>query len=116
MNGAHHHHPLLFRERLPAPPLPTDVTLTVTQNDLTIPASFYSGGQTAIGHPLLDKNGNPIQGQGYFSVDSFESSGMDSLALNGGAGMVDFSGPVTITASHSISVGNGGTPAPRMPR
>jgi filamentous hemagglutinin family protein len=89
--------------------LPTDVTLTVTQSGLTIPASFYASGQSAIGHPLLDKNGNVIPGQGYFSVSDFASSGMDSIALNGGTGMLDFSGPVTISANRAISVANHGT-------
>jgi filamentous hemagglutinin family protein len=88
--------------------LPTDVTLTVTQDGLTVPASLYASGGSAIGSILRDKNGNIIEGGGYFAVSSFESSGMDSLTLVTNGKTVDFSGPVTITANDSISVANGG--------
>ena len=84
---------------------PLDETLVVTQSALTIPASFYPAGQTAIGHAVVDANNQPLAGLGYFAADKFNNSGLASLTLQG---FVQFSGPVTIDAGRSISVANGG--------
>jgi filamentous hemagglutinin family protein len=87
------------------PLTPLDVTLVVTQSELTMPTSFYSVGETAIGNAVLDANGNALAGRGYFAADRFLSGGFDSLTLQG---TVEFSGPVTITANSSLTVGSGG--------
>ncbi len=87
------------------PQTPLDVSLVVTQSAPTIPTVFYGPGETAIGHAVVDGNGNPIFGRGYFAADKFNSSGLDSLALSGS---LQFSGPVTITANRSIVAANGG--------
>lgn len=86
----------------------TDTHLVVTQSGPTIPAPFYSPGQTAIGHPILGKNGTPLAGTGYFAVDQFMAGGFDSLALGGKGGTVTFSGPVTIKARNSLTIGDAG--------
>ncbi|MCE0483751.1 MAG: filamentous hemagglutinin family protein [Methylacidiphilales bacterium] len=86
--------------------LPTDETLIVTQSGSTIPMpAFYPSGQTAIGHDVVDTKGHYIQAQGYFAADSFDSSGMSQLTLNG---IVQFNGPVNLAASRSITVGTEG--------
>ena len=84
---------------------PLDTTLVVTQSGPTIPVLFYSPGQTAIGQAVVDANGQPISGRGYFAADSFNSSGLASLTLRG---TVEFAGPVTITANRSIVLASGG--------
>ena len=84
---------------------PLDTNVTVTQSGLTIPAAHYPASGTAILHPVLDTSGKPIFGQGYFAAVSFNGHGFDDLTL---AGTVQFSGPVSITANHSINVGSGG--------
>ena len=84
---------------------PLDTNVTVTQSGPTIPAAFYPASGTAIGHPVSDNNGKAIFGQGYFAADSFNGHGFDDLTI---AGTVRFSGPVNVTANHSITVGTGG--------
>ena len=84
---------------------PLDTNVTVMQSGPTIPAAFYPASGTAIGHPVLGRNGSPISGQGYFAADSFNGHGFDNLTL---AGTVRFSGPVNIVANRSITVGTGG--------
>jgi hypothetical protein len=107
---------------------PLDATLLVTQSGPTIPASFYSVGNSAIGNavipalnasgnpndvvnangnPLyvLDANGNPYFALGHFAIDSFSAGGFDSLTLSG---VVQFYGPVTVTARNRLTVGSGG--------
>jgi filamentous hemagglutinin family protein len=78
------------------PTTPLDATLKVTQNVLTYSAS-------GIGNMVL-VNGT-MAGLGYFNADSFNSSGLDSLTLGG---TVQFSGPVTINANRSLTVGSSG--------
>ncbi|MHA3772468.1 filamentous hemagglutinin family protein [Verrucomicrobiota bacterium sgz303538] len=87
------------------PQTPTDVTLVVTQGGKTIPVPFYAPGETAIGRPVLGKDGTAISGQGHFAANSFNTGGFDSLSLGG---TVQFSGPVTITAPRNLSVADGG--------
>jgi filamentous hemagglutinin family protein len=84
---------------------PLDTNVLVTQSGPVIPAAFYPASGTAIGRAVLDTNGVPIFGQGYFAADSFNGHGFDDLTL---AGTVKFSGPVNLTANHSITAGTGG--------
>ena len=87
---------------------PLDPTLVITQDQATIPvASYYPAGQTAIGYPVVDANGNVLPQRGYFTATSFDSGGFGSLTLNG---TVRFAGstPVTLNASQSLSVATGG--------
>ena len=84
---------------------PLDVTLDVTQHGQTIPTQAYATGQTAIGNTILDEHGDPVQGLGHFSVDSFNTGGFSSLSL---LGTVQFSGPVSISANRRVSIGSGG--------
>ena len=84
---------------------PADTTLLVTQGDATIPVpSYYPAGKTAIGYQVKDAQGNPLNGLGYFAVDSFDNpvSGFAALTLGG---TVQFQGPIDITAARSIAVG-----------
>jgi len=87
---------------------PLDITLEVSQQALALSPSFYPDGETAIGHPVLDINDQPVSGYGHFSADAFEAGGFDSLTL---AGTVQFSGPVTLSANRTITLaargGNG---------
>ncbi|MEO6052642.1 MAG: hypothetical protein ABIP97_01385, partial [Chthoniobacterales bacterium] len=91
-----------------SPASPLDVVMTVSQEGTTIPRAFYTSGQTAIGHPVLDSAGNPIQGMGYFSVDSFQRGGFDALVLGSPGGALQFKGPVTIDANAVLKVATGG--------
>lgn len=84
---------------------PLDVTLAVSQQDLTLLPAFYPAGQTAIGQPVLDINGQAVAGYGHFSADDFQAGGFDSLTL---AGTVQFLGPVTITANGMIRLASAG--------
>jgi len=83
------------------PVTPADPNLVVTQSGPTIPIP----GQAGIGKPVLDANGNPLAGMGYFAADTFLNGGFDSLSLGG---VVRFSGPVSITARRSLQVATGG--------
>ena len=87
-------------------PTPLDITLNVTQNKPTIAVPFTGTGNTGIGRPVLDNNGIPLAGMGYFAADTFQKGGFDSLTLGGTA--LQFSGPVSIIAHGSLSVGAGG--------
>ncbi|MEI8340679.1 MAG: hypothetical protein WCH43_03970, partial [Verrucomicrobiota bacterium] len=89
-----------------------DVTLDVTQSGLTIaPASFYPVGASAIGNavpisnPVINSNGDTVNGLGYIAADNINAGGFDSVTL---LGTVKFSGPVTLTARHSLIAGTGG--------
>ena len=79
---------------------PDDINLVVRQSGATLPAGF-----AGFGRPVRDASGNVIPGRGYFSADSFQRGGFDSLTLGGN---VQFSGPVNITARGALSVGSGG--------
>jgi filamentous hemagglutinin family protein len=83
---------------------PLSVTLLVTQSGATIPVpDYYPAGETAIGNPVVDSQGNVVAGMGHFSVDSFDNptSGFSSLTL---AGTVQFQGPIDLTASSSLKI------------
>jgi hypothetical protein len=84
---------------------PLDVTLAVSQQDAGLSSAFYPAGETAIGHPVLDSNGQLIPGFGHFAADDFQSGGFDSLTLKG---TVEFQGPVSITANRSITLADAG--------
>ena len=84
---------------------PLDENIIVTQSGRTIPASFYGPGENAIGHLVVDADGNPIFGEGYFAADAFNHSGLGSLVLQG---TIQFSGPVRIAANRSLVIANGG--------
>jgi len=79
---------------------PKDITLVVTQK-----GQNYHAGDTKIGEGVFDNAGNIYTGAGHFSVNRFETSGLDALTLGG---VVQFSGPVNITAARSLSVASGG--------
>jgi filamentous hemagglutinin family protein len=85
--------------------IPLDVTLAVSQQDAGLSSAFYPAGETAIGHPVLDSNGQLIPGFGHFAADDFQSGGFDSLTLKG---TVEFQGPVSITANRSITLADAG--------
>jgi filamentous hemagglutinin len=84
---------------------PLDVTMVVAQAGPTIPAPFSGAGETAIGHVVVDENGDALAALGHFSADNFNTSGMGSLVLEG---TVQFAGSVTINAPRSISAATGG--------
>jgi hypothetical protein len=84
---------------------PLDENIVVTQSGPTIPVPFYGRGENAIGHVVIDADGNPIFGEGYFTADTFNNSGLASLTLNG---TVQFNGPVTMNAPASLIVARGG--------
>lgn len=84
---------------------PLDTTLVVNQGGPSVSSSFYPNGTTAIGNVVLDKNGNPINGMGYFGADTFNNSHMSSLVLGG---TVQFSGAVNLSASRSLQIGSSG--------
>ena len=81
------------------PSTPVAVTLEVTQHRPTLLQS------AAIGHAVLNGDGNPIGGYGHFAADTFNQSGMDSLSLHG---VVHFSGPVMIEAPRSLTIADNG--------
>ncbi len=84
---------------------PLDVTLEVSQDGPTIPAPFYTAGETAIGHAVVDDQGQPLEGFGHFAAADYNTSGFASLSLKGTVG---FAGPVTINASGSLTLGTSG--------
>jgi filamentous hemagglutinin len=86
-------------------PTPLDVTLVVAQYGPTIPAPFYGPGETAIGHVVVDLNGDPLPQLGHFTANDFNTSGMGALSLGG---TVEFAGSVGIDAPRSIAIGSGG--------
>ncbi|MGA3169505.1 MAG: filamentous hemagglutinin family protein [Chthoniobacteraceae bacterium] len=90
----------------PANPLPpSDVTLIVTQNGLTIGGPAPAAGETALGHEVLGPNGQVAAQLGHIAVQSFANGGFGAINLNGS---VEFSGPVDISAGESISVATSG--------
>jgi filamentous hemagglutinin len=84
---------------------PLDENIVVTQSGLTIPVPFYGPGENAIGHVVVDADGNPIFGEGHFVADTFNNSGLASLTLNG---TVQFDGAVTLNAARSLVIARGG--------
>jgi filamentous hemagglutinin len=75
---------------------PLDATLEVTQSALSYAASGIGS--------TVSVNGT-MAGLGYFAADSFNASGFDALTLGG---TVQFSGPVTLKANSSLTVGSSG--------
>lgn len=78
------------------PTSPTQVTLQVTQG-------LQVNSSSGIGNSVF-LNGAAL-GLGYFAADSFNTSGLGSLTLNG---TVQFLGSVQINANRSITVGSSG--------
>ncbi|HTB81769.1 MAG TPA: filamentous hemagglutinin family protein [Opitutaceae bacterium] len=92
-----------------AAPAPAETALTVQQSGPTIPASYTATGQAVIGNAVNLTNPET----GHFAADSFNASGFDSLTLKtiqsgGDGGALQFSGPVTLQARRSLTIGNGG--------
>ena len=85
---------------------PLDVMLTVAQRARDLPQA--SGRGAVIGNAIVNAAGEPIEGQGYFAINQFHGSGVDTLTLSSPLGAVGFSGPVRIGAARSISVADGG--------
>jgi len=90
--------------------LPTDTNLIVTQSTGALPVEPLPsiagpGEQSAIGHPVVDADGNRLPALGRFAADSFLDGGFDSLSLGG---VVRFKGPVSIDARGSLKVATGG--------
>ena len=73
------------------------------QTSLVVVQGVPSYESSSIGNAVVI--GGAALGTGYFSADSFNSSGMDALTLGG---TVQFSGPVQITANRSLAVGSSG--------
>jgi filamentous hemagglutinin family protein len=78
------------------PTTPLQATVDVTQGVLAYSASGIGNTVTVNG---------AIAGLGYFAANSFETSGLAALTLGG---TVQFSGPVTINANRSLTVGDSG--------
>lgn len=81
-----------------------DTNLVIRQSGNTLAASFPLD-VSALGKPLTQADGSPLVGRGYFSVDRFSSSGMDSLSLGGA---VEFAGPVTLQARGEVRLADSG--------
>ncbi len=79
---------------------PLDPTLTISQRQPVL-----TFGATAIGSPVRDAAGVAVVGQGYFAVETFAQTGFDTLALRG---TVQFSGPITLSAARSLTLGTSG--------
>ena len=84
---------------------PLDPTLLVTQTGAAFVTNSYLAGQTAIGKTVLDSLGNPLASHGYFTANQFNTGGFGALTLKG---VVEFSGPVTITVAGSLTIADGG--------
>lgn len=81
-----------------------DTNLVIRQSGNTLAAAFPLNA-SALGKPLVQADGSPLIGRGYFSVDRFSTSGMDSLSLGGA---VEFAGPVTLQARGEVRVADSG--------
>ncbi|HVU24583.1 MAG TPA: filamentous hemagglutinin family protein [Opitutus sp.] len=84
---------------------PLNVNLTLTQSEATIPAQTVAAGQSLVGATLKDPSGALLAGAGYFAADTFNASGLASLALKG---TVSFSGAVSLSAPASLTVATNG--------
>jgi filamentous hemagglutinin family protein len=87
------------------PPTPLDVTMMITQTGPTMPAVLQPPGSSAIGRPVLNAKGQPIDGLGHFAASTLKSPDFDSVIIKG---TVDFSGPVTLTANRQLTLGTSG--------
>ena len=80
-------------------------SLIVTEDGPIIGGPVSAYGQTALGQPVLGPNGQVASQLGHIVVQSFDGGGFGAINLNG---VVQFSGPVSISAGQSISVASGG--------
>jgi filamentous hemagglutinin family protein len=85
-----------------APPL--DTTLLVTQNGPVIPTALPDS-TAAIGQRIYGAGSTSVIERGYFAANTFAGGGFDSLTLGG---VVEFSGPVNISAKETIRVADSG--------
>lgn len=93
--------------------LGSDINLTVSQSDATIPAQKTRLG---IGRPVRDAEGVLTPQRGYFAADRFQSGGFASLDLGlasgndqlARGGNVEFVGPVSISAPGALRLASGG--------
>jgi hypothetical protein len=81
------------------------VTAGGTPLIVTGPSGSVSGGPLVIGNSVVDSNDNNVSANGYFAADKFNNGGFVSLTLGG---TVQFSGPVSLTASNSLTIGGSG--------
>ena len=81
-----------------------DTNLVVRQSGNTLAATFPLNA-SALGKPLTQAGGPALISRGYFAVDRFSNSGMDSLTLGGS---VEFAGPVTLQARGEVRVASYG--------
>ena len=82
---------------------PDEVTLDINQSGWNLPANLYPAGKNAIGQQI----GTAI---GHATVDRFSGGGFDTISLGADSaaqGAVQFSGPVAISASRSLTVAKG---------
>lgn len=84
---------------------PLDVTMVVTQGGPTIAAQNRLTGTAVLGHAVVDTKGNAIPGDTYLNASSLATGGFDAIALKG---TVQFSGPVTLAANRSLTIGTSG--------
>jgi filamentous hemagglutinin len=100
---------------------PLTPTMILTQGNASFSVAKQTqsaNGQTVVmpvlGSPVVRSDGAVPSGQGNFSAQSFTGSGFASLVLGSSVtvptgatptGAVQFSGPVTLTASNSLTIG-----------
>ncbi len=87
-----------------ATPLPTDVSLIVSQSGSVI-GSVLPDGPDAIGAIVSGAGTDDVSGLGSFSIDSFTRGRFDSLSLGG---VVRLDGPIEIRAHQTIELATGG--------
>lgn len=78
-----------------------DITMVFSQQFSSMPAPLFTSGISAVGQTL----GGSITSLGYAAAESFSGGGFDSIQLTGN---VQFSGSVTLSATGSLLVANGG--------
>jgi filamentous hemagglutinin family protein len=81
---------------------PLDVTMVVTQNGPSIPASFKLSGANVVGQPIGD---SASPGLGHFVAATIDRGGFGSLSLKG---TLQFSGNVALSLDRQISVADAG--------
>ncbi|MBB5030643.1 filamentous haemagglutinin family protein [Prosthecobacter vanneervenii] len=86
-------------------PKPDDLTIVVTQNTASIPTPLYTAGGNATGKAVRTAGGALVEQMGYFQADTFQNGGFDALTISGN---VQFSGPISLNAPASLSIGSGG--------
>ncbi len=80
-----------------------EISLQAAQDMSSFTQPVFTGG--VLGQSLLTSGGTAIKAQGYFGATSFQSGGFDSLTLSGN---VQFNGAVSLSASGSLHIADGG--------